>query len=383
MRSDLAGTAALQNRVSKNPARQRQQAMGGLAGMSTKDIIAKHQEMSDKSRGLFKRQAEIAVSFITLYLSNIERHQRTSMLLFERKFIFELLQQLRDLIIQEGSYSLDFNEQLLNAFLFEKLETADPLKLDTHDQPLLALRSHHLHNVDRLHLFFSSQELFQKFLNILLQSISEQIRCAKLASVAHPDQAASLVIQTKNTLKTIIERLYEQVVEPASTSIAMLKFARSLTRENINYLKKVYIFLRESVQDGVNDRLELGKTIQKLNEIFIQTFSRVPSAVVLRDFFSFLREIFFYSDRMDLVDHALAQDMLTVMLDTIRRNSKHDLEQHYHSQQTSLMHLQDSFFFSKVTKGVLLLNDVKLAFKEDLFFCIMFNVNLEAIQEEM
>lgn len=51
-------------------------------------------------------------------------------MLFERKHIFELLSCLRSVIIQEGSYSLDFNEQILNAFLFEKLELPDPLNLE-------------------------------------------------------------------------------------------------------------------------------------------------------------------------------------------------------------------------------------------------------------
>ena len=103
------------------------------------------------------------------------------------------------------------------------------------------------------------------------------------------------MIQTKNTLKTIIDRLHARICEPEDTSITILKFARSLTRESINYFKKVYIFLRESVASAETDGLELRKTIAKLNEIFVQTFSRIPQAVIMRDFFSFLREIFFYT----------------------------------------------------------------------------------------
>lgn len=91
-------------------------------------------------------------------------------------------------------------------------------------------------------------------------------------------------------------------MEPEKTTTTLLKFARSLTRESINLFKKVYIFLRESVTDPKNDTLELRKTITKLNEIFVITFSRVPQAVVIRDFFSFLREIFFYTGQMDLTD---------------------------------------------------------------------------------
>ena len=104
-----------------------------------------------------------------------------------------------------------------------------------------------------------------------------------------------MMIQTKNTIKTIIERLHEQICESEETGSALLKFARSLNREGINSFKKIYIFLREAVQDAANDGLELRKTVGKLNEIFVHTFSRVPQAVIMRDFFAFLREIFFYN----------------------------------------------------------------------------------------
>ena len=91
-----------------------------------------------------------------------------------------------------------------------------------------------------------------------------------------------------------MDRLHARICEPEDTSTTLLKFARSLTRDSINHFKKVYIFLRESVNQAENDGLELRKTIYKLNEIFVHTFSRIPQAVIMRDFFSFLREIFFY-----------------------------------------------------------------------------------------
>ena len=78
--------------------------------MSLKDRVGKYQELSERKRALYKRQAEIAVSFIQLYLANITKSGKNWMLLFERKFIFELLQCQRDVIIQEGSYQLDLNE---------------------------------------------------------------------------------------------------------------------------------------------------------------------------------------------------------------------------------------------------------------------------------
>ena len=147
------------------------------------------------------------------------------------------------------------------------------------------------------------------------------------------------MINTKRTLKTIIDRLHDNIVEPENTSIALLKFARSLTRDSINHFKKVYIFLRESVTEAASDGLELGRTVNKLNEIFIHVFSRVPSAVVMRDFFAFLREIFFYRDQMDETDNALAKDVLKILHETIRRNSRHALQQSYMTQQSNIMHM--------------------------------------------
>lgn len=103
-----------------------------------------------------------------------------------------------------------------------------------------------------------------------------------------------MMIQTKNTLKTIIDKLHARICEPEDTPLTLLKFARSLNKDSVGYFKKIYIFLRESISQEENDGLELRKAINKLNEVFVVTFTRVPNAVIMRDFFSFLREIFFY-----------------------------------------------------------------------------------------
>lgn len=221
------------------------------------------------------------------------------MMLFERKFIFELLPYLRTVIVNEGSYSLDFNEQILNLFLFDKLETSDPLNLDQSNQPMLALR--YAHNFSNDKLFNNSCDLYQRLLSFLLESINQQIKTAKYGSITHPSRATVMMIDAKNTLITIVNRLHEQIVDTQNqtTTIALLKFARSLTLESINHFKKVFIFLRESVSQQEKDTLDLRKTVCKLNEIFAHTFSRLPNAQVMRDFFAFLREIFFYTDRMD------------------------------------------------------------------------------------
>ena len=51
---------------------------------------------------------------------------------------------LRNFVIAEGSFSNDFNMELLNIFLFPKVELGDPLKIQQTENPenqsLLSLR---------------------------------------------------------------------------------------------------------------------------------------------------------------------------------------------------------------------------------------------------
>ena len=43
------------------------------------------------------------------------------------------------------------------------------------------------------------------------------------------------------------------------------------------------------------------------------------------------------------------------------------------------MHMTDCFYFSKVTRGALLVNDVEIAFKEEMFTCLMFKIHMQEI----
>jgi len=86
---------------------------------------------------------------------------------------------------------------------------------------------------------------------------------------------------------------------------------------------------------------------------------------------------------MDHVDHGLAEDVLKVLCNTIKRNSRHDLNQIYHSQQSQIMHMNDCFYFSKVTRGALLLNDVEINWKDELFTCLLFKIHMQEIQDEL
>lgn len=47
------------------------------------------------------------------------------------------------------------------------------------------------------------------------------------------------------------------------------------------------------------------------------------------------------------------------------------------------MHMIDCFYFSKVTRGLLLLNEVEINFKDELFTCLMFKIHTQEIQDEL
>ena len=104
----------------------------------------------------------------------------------------------------------------------------------------------------------------------------------------------------------------------------LLILAKSLTKEGINNIKKILIFMAEQIVYEKNPH-DLKYNLTQLKNILVQIFVRVPRAIQIRDFFSFIREIFFYNEMMDEVDHMLARDMLKIFNDVIKESTKHDL----------------------------------------------------------
>lgn len=84
----------------------------------------------------------------------------------------------------------------------------------------------------------------------------------------------------------------------------------------------------------------------------------MPKAIHLREFFSFLREIFYYNQQMDDVDLNLAEDVLKILNYSI--NLRHKT---YSSQYTSgpRNEMIDHFVFSKVSPGLLILNNFEIS----------------------
>ena len=79
---------------------------------------------------------------------------------------------------------------------------------------------------------------------------------------------------------------------------------------------------------------------------------------------------------MDEVDYKLAEDMLTIFNDVVKPRTNLAQQSSY-SQHIQLL---DYFFFSKVTRGLLLLNNFSL--REEPFILILFKIHADKIGEE-
>lgn len=74
---------------------------------------------------------------------------------------------------------------------------------------------------------------------------------------------------------------------------------------------------------------------------------------------------------------------MSVLHDTISMNSRHALSQSYYSNQNSVLHMQDSFFFSKMSPGALVLNELPISTREELYMTVLFKIHSDQIQEDL
>lgn len=67
----------------------------------------------------------------------------------------------------------------------------------------------------------------------------------------------------------------------------MIKFAKSLSIEVIKSIKKIFIYLRENEH--------LSDFAKHWKEIMIYSLQAITNPQILKEYFSFLREIFYYN----------------------------------------------------------------------------------------
>ena len=113
----------------------------------------------------------------------------------------------------------------------------------------------------------------------------------------------------------------------------------------------------------------------------------MPNARQMRDFFAFFRDIFFYNSKLDEVDFLLANDTLAIMNDVLRKKteqlSPECVKDGNSSNISSLVPLPgqgqlkmaDSFMFSKLTPGTIILNNFRL--NKEPSICLMFKLDAQ------
>mmetsp|Transcript_3010 Transcript_3010/g.2874 ORF Transcript_3010/g.2874 Transcript_3010/m.2874 type:complete len:110 (-) Transcript_3010:1891-2220(-) len=95
--------------------------------------------------------------------------------------------------------------------------------------------------------------------------------------------------------------------------------------------------------------------------------------VIIIEYFSFLREIFYYNQDMDPVDYQLTIDML---------DSYNQLLQAYKyvkKEKEQNLFVSDYYFFSNLNKGLLLMDNFRL--KESFAVACLFKINSHQLKE--
>ena len=72
----------------------------------------------------------------------------------------------------------------------------------------------------------------------------------------------------------------------------LIKLQRSIRPSEIQLLKKIFIFLREQ---QTTQSVDIQYIIKQMSTLLIRLFGVLPKAIHMREFFSFLREIFYHN----------------------------------------------------------------------------------------
>ena len=115
-----------------------------------------------------------------------------------------------------------------------------------------------------------------------------------------------------------------------------------------------------------------------MSTLLIRLFGVIPKAIHMREFFSFLREIFYHNKMMDDVDVNLAEDVLKILNYSINFRNKTQI---YGLGSAPRNEMIDHFVFSKIAPGILILNDFDLSREPSI--CLLFRISHEQIAQEL
>jgi hypothetical protein len=99
--------------------------------------------------------------------------------------------------------------------------------------------------------------------------------------------------------------------------LKLARFAKCLTVSGIKHIKKIMIYIREKEEAS-----EAGTVVSsQIKELMVKILGVLPRAGIYKEFFAFMREIFYYNRDMDEVDYNLATDTLYIMNNLMRQSN--------------------------------------------------------------
>lgn len=93
--------------------------------------------------------------------------------------------------------------------------------------------------------FLSHSAFQEQMLKLILDSVLEFIRITKEELMIAPELNKEFKSRAIAMVKLMVHHFHHRVFNHANANYFTLKFQRSLKKDSINLLKKIFIFLRE------------------------------------------------------------------------------------------------------------------------------------------
>eukprot|EP00347_Sterkiella_histriomuscorum_P012473 403368442 len=292
-----------QNLAANQPASRKYQNLIDTSGVSqqqTQDVRRLEREKAQlQLRGLISLAVDLLQNYIDFkkYQQENSTNESITLNLMQRSAFQEtILPELKRLTMLSQTQAIFFIESLIQIYFFDKVEIQYISSIDQYK------------NFDENQLKYAKRNYLPKVLEFLVQSVVDAMT-----------QKEKFEKQTRQLIaNAFIQTFHSHIVEFSTASgIQTLRFSKYISVPMIKNIKKLMIELREEF----NDRPDL---IIKLKQIIERAFQIQPNPLVFREFFGFLREIFYYNKDMDDIDNNLAQDTLEILNNLLKNKDEND-----------------------------------------------------------
>ena len=156
-----------------------------------------------------------------------------SLFLFECKnFIDYIIETIKKFVFVEGTYAVEFINEILHAYCFEKTEETDPCELyDLTTGPILMLRNYYKNS--NKYVILEPQVFYERIFEFLLSSCVEFIRLAKDESFKFPERAKLFKNKAVCMVKSVIIQLHNKLINQVHGNFYILKLSRTITKESL------------------------------------------------------------------------------------------------------------------------------------------------------